>query len=99
MYTRNHIMSHSSTITTATAATAATATTAAAAAAPTTTTAAPSDILIAALAAKLNAAVLYEIDKLTARGYTFHDAFFKAMTEAGNCGHGIKFFTCMSCSH
>jgi hypothetical protein len=68
----------------------------------TTTAAAPvasSDILIAAIAEKLNASVLREIDKLTARGYSFQDAFFKAATEAGDCGHGIKFFTCKRCSH
>jgi hypothetical protein len=54
---------------------------------------------IAKTAEKINATVFQQIDDYTSKGMKFHDAFFKAMTEAGDCGHGIAFFRCMSCSH
>lgn len=54
---------------------------------------------IAKTAEKLNATVIQQIGEYTAAGMKFHDAFFKAMTEAGDCGHGIAFFRCTSCSH
>jgi hypothetical protein len=64
-----------------------------------TATAAVTADSIAKTAEKINATTFEQINNYMTKGMKFHDAFFKAMTEAGDCGHGIAFFRCMSCSH